>query len=227
MSSNNGPGVKFKHAPATRESNDALLPRVVAGDAAAIEEMILANMAMVTKKVTTYLEQFPQCNHLKDDLLSQGYLGLVAGVKSMVGQKITDPNKEVNPTGKMSQYIHYYLGEVLDVESAVRVPMRTWQRKRDNGHTIDVPTKESSITVEHVFQKEAAQDPRAVVDLLDEIYGCCENDTEKEIVRLRTEGRKDDEIATILELPKTTTYMMRRGIYQRFLERNPEIRGEV
>lgn len=215
--------VKFKHKPATRESNDALYTQVVAGDEAAIEEMVLANMAMVTKKVTAYLESFPQCNHLREDLLSQGYVGLVTGVRKMVGQSVPEPN----PTGFISLYIHHALGEVFDLEATIRVPQRTWLRKRQEGATITVPTKEYSITSFNTFNRDGERDPRAIVDLTDEVYGCCENSIEKEIVRLRIEGHKDDEIATILGLPKTTTYMMRRGIYARFLERNPEIRGEV
>jgi hypothetical protein len=224
MQRSNGVGATFNHPPATRESNDALYTRVVAGDEAAIEEMILSNMPMVTKKVADYLESYPQCNHLKEDMLSQGYVGLVKGVRAMVNQT-TDKN--LNPTGVMSKYIHYELGELFDLEAAIRVPQRTWLRKRRKGEEITVATKEFSMTVEDVLERDGTRDPRALVDLIDEIYGCCENDIEKEIIRLRMEGRGDNDIADILGLPKTTTYMMRRGIYARFLERNPEIRGEV
>lgn len=213
----------FSHAPASRETNDTLYPLVVAGNEKAIEEMILGNMALVTFKVAAYLQQFYQFSYLKDDMLSQGYLGLCMAVRSMVNNPVENPN----PTGLISINIHYQIGELLDIEAAIRVPKRTWHRKNTNGQPLAVPKKEGSLTVEDTLQMAATEDPRAMTILMDELMGCCENDTEKELVKLRTEGRKDDEIAGLLGLPKTTTYMMRRGIYARFLERNPEVTGEV
>lgn len=220
---NAGPNTFFKHKPATAADNDRLYPKVVKGDKAAIEEMILGNMALVTNKVTSYLEQFPQCNHFKDDLISAGHLGLTEAVNKMVASDVTEPN----PTGFISVYIQSAIGELMDREAGLRVPGRTYRRKKKKGTAMEVPVKEASIDADHVFQQEALQDPRAVVDLLDEIMGCCETPQEREIVRLRIEGRKDDEVADILGLPKTTAYMLRRGIFARFLERNPEMSGEV
>lgn len=215
--------VYYTTPPATRELNDQLYPLVKAGDQGAREKMILANMAMVTCKVGAYLDQFPHCSHLREDLLSQGYAGLTEAVNNMVGQVIDDPN----PTGFMSLHIHHALGELLEQESAIRIPKRTLVHKKANGNELRVPAKEASLTAEHVFEREAQRDPRSMTDLMDEILGCCENDTEKQIVNLRSEGRSDADIAAMLGIPKTTTYMMRRGIYARFLERNPEIKGEV
>lgn len=213
----------FDYPPATRESNDALYPLVVAGNPKAREEMILSNMPMVTRKVTAYLQQFPQCKHLKDDLLSQGYVGLVTAVNNMVGGHIEEPN----PTGFMSLHIHHEIGELLDYESAIRVPKRSFLRKKKADPDFEVPTKEASVDAQYTLERDGLVDPRSIVDLEDELEACCESDVEKQIVRHRREGRKDDEIATILGLPKSTTYVMRRGIYARFLERNPEIKGEV
>jgi hypothetical protein len=213
----------FNQTALTPAENLALYPLVARGDAAAREKMILGNMALVASKVRSYLNQFSGCNYLKDDLLSQGFVGLVKGVNAMVGEEQPNPN----PTGVMSKYIHYELGELLDYESTIRIPQRTFLRKKSNGDDITVPTKEASLTSHHTFEREAVQDPRTMTDLWDELMGCCENDTEQAIVKHRSEGRKDDEIASMLGLPKTTTYMMRRGIYARFLERNPEVKGEV
>jgi DNA-directed RNA polymerase specialized sigma24 family protein len=213
----------FKHAPASRESNDALYPLVVAGNLKAREEMILSNMPMVTRKVSAYLFQFPQCKHLKDDLLSQGYVGLVTAVNNMVGGQVEEPN----PTGFMSMWIHREIGELLDYESAIRVPKRSYLRKKKADAEFEVPTKEASIDADYTLDKDGDRDPRSMVDFFDEIIGCCETQIEEQIVKHRVEGRTDAEIAVILGLPKTTTYMMRRDVYDRFLERNPEIKGEV
>ncbi len=213
----------YTTTPATRERNCELYPLVVAGDEKAREEMILANMALVTRKVMAYLHHFPHCTSLKDDLLSQGYVGLTEAVNAMVGREVPEPN----PTGFMASYIYHAIGEIVDYESGIRVPQRTLLRKKKQGRPVSVPSKEASICSEYVFERDAQRDPRSLTDLKDEILGCCENDIEKKIVGLRADGRSDADIAAILGIPKTTTYMMRRGIYARFLERNPEIKGEV
>jgi DNA-directed RNA polymerase specialized sigma24 family protein len=55
-------------------------------------------------------------------------------------------------------------------------------------------------------------------DLRETLDACCEDDTDREILRLREEGYVDREIANRLGLPLTTCYVMRRTMYARFLE---------
>ena len=215
----------------TRALNEALYPRVVAGDALARTQMIEANMSLVTNKVQAYLSQHPEWNHLRDDLISEGFVGLTQGVNKMAGiageDDLNIPVDVNNPTGLISTYIYHRLGDLIDKELGIRVPGRTFRRKRKAGEMVGVPVKESSLTVEDTLQEDALVDPRSMVDLQDELIGCCESPTEREIVRHRSEGRSDSDISDILGISKTTTYMMRRGIYARFLQRNPEYDGEV
>jgi hypothetical protein len=214
---------RYASKVATRERNDELYPLVVAGNPAAREEMILSNMAMVARKVGMYVKQFPHAVNLTDDLMSQGYVGLVEAVNNMQGQKVDDPN----PTGFMSMWIHREIGELLDFEAGIRVPKRSFLRKKKADTEFEVPIKEASLDAEYTLNKDGERDPRSMVDFLDELIGCCETEIEEQIVTHRIEGRTDAEIAAILGLPKTSTYMMRRDVFDRFLERNPEIKGEV
>jgi hypothetical protein len=208
---------------ATQNVNDRLYPLVVAGDPAARDEMIRANMPLVVSRVAAYLARFPQCRHLRDDLVSQGNVGLVTAVNNMVGTVVPEPN----PIGFMSFHIQQALGELMDQEATIRVPKRTYLENKAKGKLIDRPDKEGSASIDDVLKKDGERDPRSIVDLMDELLGCCESPAEREIVRHRAEGRSDLDIANILGIPKTTAYMMRRGIYARFLQRNPEYRGEV
>jgi len=100
-------------------------------------------------------------------------------------------------------------------------------RRIETGKPLDRPEKEGPASIDDVLKRDGTRDPRSIVDLTDELMGCCESPAEREIVKHRQEGRSDAEIANILGIPKTTTYMMRRGIYARFLQRNPEYDGEV
>ena len=60
----------------------------------------------------------------------------------------------------------------------------------------------------------------AVFELRDLIEACCETEEERTIVRMREQGYVDREIAETLDMPLSTTYMLRRGIQERFLERS-------
>lgn len=208
---------------AKQEAEAKLYARVVAGDAQAREEMILAGKGLVVNRVNSYLARFPSCSHLREDLVSQGYVGLVTAVNNMVGQTVPEPN----PLGFMSMHIQFALGELMDMEATIRVPRRTYLENKAKGKIIGRPVKEGSASVDDVLKRDGERDPRAIVDLMDELMGCCESPVEREIVMHRRDGRSDAEIADILGIPKTTTYMMRRGIYARFLQRNPEYDGEV
>lgn len=208
---------------ADKELNDTLYHKVVSGDKVAIDKMISANMALVTFKVQSYLLHFPQYEYLRDDLQSQGFVALVEAVNKMVGSDVEQPN----PTGFLSQHIHYALGELMDRETTIRVPKRTFLENKAAGKTIHRPEREGTVDFDVIRQQEAMIDPRDVVDLWDELDGCCENDWERSILRLREQGFSDADISQKLGIPKTTTYMMRRGIYERFLHRNPEYRGEA
>jgi hypothetical protein len=215
------------HAKANRHLNDELLSRVMAGDQAAREKMVLANLPMVATKVNMFLDNRPEWGYLFDDLMSEGIIGLVQAVNKMANPDADDGVAGANPTGLISIYIYHRLGELIDKEVTMRIPARTRRRKSAAGKELLVPTKESSLTSRYTFEIEGLTDPRSMIEMMDELYGCCETAIERRLIELRIEGRKDDEIAMTLGLPKTTAYMMRRSIYARFLERNPDIRGEV
>lgn len=209
-----------------RELNDRLYPLVVAGDAAAREEMIQSNMPLVLVKVQSWLGSNPEWSHLRDDLLSQGFVGVTQAVNKMANpdteDDVAEPVENCNPTGYISLYIYHRLGELIDIEQGIRVPGRSLRRKLGDGSMTAAPVKESSLTVEDLLDAQGQQDPRSMIDLEDEINGCCETATERSIVEHRANGSSDEEIAAILGVSKTTVYMMRREIYARFLSRNQE-----
>jgi hypothetical protein len=209
-----------------RELNDRLYPLVVAGDEAARTEMIQSNMPLVLNKVQSFLSTHPQWSHLRDDLLSQGFVGVTQAVNKMAKPETEDdldePVENCNPTGFISLYIYHRLGELVDIEQGIRVPGRTFRRKKGNGEMTESPVKEGSLTVEDTLNQQAQVDPRAMVDLSDEILGCCETTADRSVVEYRAKGSSDEEIAAILGVCKTTVYMMRRAIYARFLARNQE-----
>jgi len=194
-----------------------------------MDEMILLNSAMVKHTVRKFLEKNPNFAYLQEDLVSHATVGLVKAVNQMAG--IPDKDREAippvemttpNPTAFLGSYIFFYLGRLIEQESTIRIPNRTRQDRKKRGKDLFIPTKEESIDDNYVFQQEGLIDPRTLVDLVDELMGCCETQTERSMIQHRIEGRSDQDIADILGVPRATVNLMRRQIYERFKGRNDE-----
>lgn len=198
---------------ATRKSNDDLYPMVALGDTDAREKMIQSNMGLVISKVDHFLAFLPKFRHLRDDMISNGFIGLVEAVNKMAADGFIDG---ANPTGLMGICIQHRLGKTIESEETIRVPARTKKRKQGTKDQITVP--QSVSFTDEAAEEEFSYDPRHMRDLRETLEACCENETELEILRLREEGYVDREIAERLGLPLTTTYVLRRTMYARFLD---------
>lgn len=192
----------------TRLLNNELYPSVVRGDQVARDEMILLNTPLVTVKVDGLLGCFPAFGYLRDDLIGEANLALVEAVNGLAGK---DADK-VNPTGYINVAIQRAIGNCLDGElySDDRGARRNRQQGNEQEQIRKVPNSEFVIG-------ELEHDPRKEADLLELILGCCETDEERAIVDLRRKGYVDAEIARQLDIPLTTTFMLRRELYQRVL----------
>lgn len=203
---------------ATRPENEELAKRIARGDKAAREEMIKRNVALVVFKVDRYLDEFPSFEFLRDEMISEGIVGLCTAVK-----KLADPmDVGANPTGLLNTWILHSIGEVVDGESANGLVPRSVRRLRKKGvHVAEAVEDEKAL-----IEEPNRDDPCSLVDLRDTLRACCETDYDVGIIDLREKGYSDREIGVALNLPTTTAYMMRREIYERFLEKSG-LPGEV
>ncbi|REJ65603.1 MAG: hypothetical protein DWQ31_16825 [Planctomycetota bacterium] len=205
--------------PLDREKNDALYARLCAGDADAREEMIQGNMPLVIDKVNSYVNTFPQAEFLQDDMQSAGFLGLVQAVSAMMEHKL--PQRS-NATGYISVSVQREIGKVVDNELTIRVPDRTKRLKRAQNEKIDAP-KNVGVPSE-TLADDGQQHGPAMFELRDLIETCCLCEEDRVIVAMREQGHSDEEIGQAINVPKTTAYMMRRELYQRFLAKS-ELKG--
>lgn len=216
MSKRNNDLIRLWVEPATRQSNDELYPLVVAGDPEVREKMIQSNIGLVMTEVNRFLIFLPQFEHSRDDLIGYGMVGLVEAVNKMSESgKVED----ANPTAFMAICVRRAIGAALEKEEDVRVPMRTRNRKKQQG--VDVGLSKTETIFDDGEEESTSKyfhDPRPMQELRLLLDACCETEDEREIMRLREEGYVDREIAGILGLPQTTTYVMRRTLYARFLE---------
>jgi hypothetical protein len=210
--------------------NDELYPLVSAGDEAAIIQMIELNMSLVVAKVAAYIRCYPFAAYLQDELLSEGFVGLTKGVRKMAED---GPIFNPKPTRYMEYWILCHVGAVIDREDANGESdrlkrLRRQQEKNNPGESEQirlrrVPLPDSMANSSHA---DELVDPMAMPDLRDLIAACCETDIDRIIVDMREKGYKDAEIAKVIETPYSTTYMLRRAIYRRVLDKSG-MKGEA
>lgn len=226
--------------PATVQSNNELYPRVASGCAVARQHMILSNIGLLLSEADRFLAFVPECKHLRDDLISDAFVGLVEAVNRMsTGGPVSNPN----PTGFMSINIRGCFGKTIEREHTIRIPRRSRKRNEQKGLVVKTFVQDYSHTLESAlmggndedeFDNDTAQsedsydsdefaqtfvyDDRSMQDLRETLDACCETDAERTIIRMREQNYVDREIAEVLGLPLTTTYVLRRTIYARFLE---------
>ena len=177
---------------ASRESNKTLQPLVAAGDDSARQRMIEANMRLVAYKVEQFLATRPQFEYMKDDLLSEGFVGLTKGVNWIRDQAVADP------TAYLAQCIRKHLLSAVEVADIVRAPRN---KKR---------------LVRQPIAGAAAYAPDTQHEVLESIVDVCDDETERTIVSLRAEGYSDAEIAGRVGLSRSRVSTLRKEIAEKF-----------
>ena len=192
----------------TRQRNDELHQRIAKGDKKARDQLIELNLPLATMKVDDYLACFPRLEYLRDDLIGDGQLALVDAAN-----RLQSAGKVKDATSYLRVAIQKAIGNVIDTELYGKD--RDARRQPDDA-SYNRQQLAKVCNSDHVIG-ELEHDPRKEADLLELIVGCCESDEERAIVDLRRKGYVDAEIAKTLDIPLTTTYMLRRELYQRVL----------
>ena len=203
------------------ERNERLYPRVMAGDEKAREEMIESNMPLVICKVDSFVRRYPQLEHLRDDLHSAGFVGLVKAVNKMAEHK--EPSK-VNPTGYISVAITHEFVKLAQKEAVHSGIELADSPEIDMDLADDVPEVSHSIpeSVVDTNQSEATE----LFELRDLLQSCCESDEERTLLRMREEGCSDREIAEALNMSRTSIQRLRKELEQRFNQKCRELKEE-
>ena len=203
------------------EDNARLYPLVAAGNTAAREEMIQGNMSLAIAKVDSFIGCFPALAHLRDDLASAAFIGLVKAVNQMAeGCQIKRP-ESWNPTDCIGAWINRELGELIDTETPVRLPPRSKYRARANGDELKAPTVVNLIPER--FQVPSYQKELEVRDLIET---CCTCDEERTFVSMREAGHTLVKIAAAINQTRMFTQRMGRKLAARVERKMEAIRDE-
>lgn len=199
----------------------ALFHRVVAGDAAAREEMITGNLPLAIANVESFVRRFPGTAHLRDDLTSAAFTGLVKAVNQMAtGCQIRHP-ETWNPTECIGTWINRELGEVLDLEATIRLPARSKYRAQAAGEELKAPTVQHDIPERFEvpsYEKE--------LEMRDLIESCCTCEDERTFVAMREAGHTLVEIAAAIGKSRMFTQRMGKQLEARVMRKWEALRDE-
>ena len=155
----------------------------------AAERLIEGNMAYVVSKVESFLDEYTDYEYLRDDLISEGFLTLAKVADNLRKSEAVD-EEEFNPQAMISVSLRNAFLNMIRVE------------------------RETAMT--DALESTLTYDDSAAIDLKLDILACCENDRDREIVRLRCDGLNDSRIGERLGLHRTQVCRRRQALHERF-----------
>lgn len=167
------------------------------------DKIILGNVRLVLFKASAYVKLYRQTLHLKDDMVSAGFVGLTNAVNFLA-----DPGAShtESVSGLMSLFIHREIGGLIERSNLIVMPLRTKIRNNlkeikvnsFSEHDYDLPSNDCSD------------------DLREVIWNLTETEYERQILSLRESGFTDLEISARLDLPASTINLIRRELFNQF-----------
>jgi RNA polymerase sigma factor (sigma-70 family) len=146
------------------DANHALVQVMLAGDASARDKLITGNMPMVITIVDNFIKSNTYCEHLRDDLTSEGFLALTVAVDAIQRGKLREA---VTATKYLS--------------TSVKNAIRKLSVKAKKEHSRE-QTSDADLSMRTMAPSETVEE----IDIKLSIEGLCDKQ-EQELVRLRKE----------------------------------------
>jgi len=221
-----------RSASGTRGDNDCLYELVKNGDVAARRRMAEGNMYLVIEKVAYFIRRHPRAAHLRDDLTSAGFTGVLMAVKAVADGAVA----KTNVTGYIAVCIGRELIYLMDSENPIFIAYGSRRHARQQGHKLKIPAVQSlpgdrgmhydvddrdslKDNIVTLAGSNATIDPFVMLELRDTLAACCLNKSERQFMRLREAKYTYQEIAEALHLPVGSVHAMKKRLYERFLRR--------
>ena len=200
--------------PFCKEDNKRLYPLVAAGDADARRQMIEGNMSLVVTKVDAFLGEWPGFAHLRDDLMSAGFMGLTKAVNKMAaGRRVR------NPTSYLGSAIKREFDYLLESEAAIRLPHSSRFDALKNDEELAAPTVTNTLP-----ERQGAQSSIGEVDVRDLFDSCCTCQEERIVLAMCEAQHTYAQIAKAIGRPGSSTYVMAKKVKARIQEKLDSLR---
>jgi RNA polymerase sigma factor (sigma-70 family) len=195
-------------------ANADLFARLMAGDNDVRKKLIETNMVLAENAAEKYVLSRPGVKHLKDDLISDGYLALV---------KAVDAIKKSQPTN-VSAYLNAAINHAINLEadnneSQIKCSSKRRFKSGAVPHKIGTisPNIEGDIPIPE--KRDSGVGLVEADNLMNELFACCTNDQERAIVYLRSRGKKNTQIAKRLHIDRTTVGRVIDNVRAKLAER--------
>jgi len=220
-------------ASLSREENDRLYDLVKADDVAARQRMAVGNMYLVVEKVAYFIRRYPRAAHLRDDLTSAGFTGVLLAVKAVADGDVA----KMNVTGYIAVCVGRELIHLMDSENPIFIAYGSRRHARQHDRKLRIPTVQSlpgdcdkhydvddrdglkDNIVTPVGSNETI-DSFVMLELRDTLAACCQSNNERQFMRLREAKYTYQEIAVALNMPVASVHAMKKRLYERFLRRS-------
>lgn len=196
----------------SREDNDRLYGAVKAGDLDARERMVTGNMYLVVEKVNCFVRRYPNAKHLRDDLMSAGFCGLLLAVNAIAAGDVAN----TNITGYLAVVVGRELEDLMDQENAIHVSADQRRYARQRGLALTFPAVQPLPSGD---VDSLTTDPMVMTMLLDTLDACCETGEERVFMEMRAASFTFQEIAAALRVSVGAVHGMKRRLYKRFQRR--------
>jgi len=189
------------------EKNAALHRRIVAGDAAAREEMIVGNMPLAVTNVESFIRCFPGMSHLRDDLTSAALTGLVKAVNKLAAGKGPRSTDLSAPVEFIGMWINRELRQLLESESVIHLPARSKYRARAEGEELKAP-----VVCNVIPERFEVPSYEKELEMRDLIESCCTCAEERTFVAMREAAYTLAEIAAAIKMSPASTFRMGKAL---------------
>jgi len=184
-----------------------LLSKVRKNDRAAIDKMILCHIRLAISIVGRFVS-INNFNHYINDLDSAAMEAVTVAVNQVAAGKMTNHD---NITGYIIIYVNQFITAAAARSLAVYTP-RNRKIRNFKSLYLEIPDKDSQLCSQEF-------------ELWDTIESLINNDIEKEILKLRRDGRTDLEIAELTGLSRLRVLRIRRSLSQRYQRKVKNVRN--
>lgn len=194
----------------TRKDNEDLYQKVLQGNQEAIKQMIEGNMALVIVRLESFLNEYPQYEFFRDDLISEGFLALSQAVNRMA---VSDEHPDANPSGYIYTAIdNSFMAAALEEEAMF-----------GSNWTIRNNAKIGKKNLKRVAFKvvdDITYDPCRYIDLRQEIRDLARTPEEKQFIALAEQNFSFKEIAVKLGIRRDKVYEIQDRLHARYKMEN-------
>jgi len=192
------------------EEKAGLIVEIKAGNVEAGHRVVLSHVRLALSIAGRYLSLIDNKSR-SDDLVSAAVEGLCHGVNKIKNEGLPHDNL----TGYLTECIHRYVSEFLESTPVVVMSGRTKRHYKQKGIKSKIPITQE--LTEAIIEKQFDALPLSSIELDEILDKVVQSPTERSVIELRMEGRKDEEIGLLLGLSKSSVLLIRRELESRFV----------